>query len=53
MQACLSKFVLSSAFLLLIPSSVINSGYLLMPALWVFWGSLFVVSSKVVVYEKK
>lgn len=53
MQACLSKFVLSSAFLLLIPSSVINSGYLLMPALWVFWGSLFVVSGKVVVYEKK
>jgi teichuronic acid biosynthesis protein TuaE len=41
-QSTKIKFIVYTILLLLIPSSVINSGYLLMPSLWVFWASIFV-----------
>jgi hypothetical protein len=47
-----SRFILCSGLLSLLPASVINSGYLLMPVLWVFFASLFVLATNLNLYEK-
>lgn len=39
------KFIMISFLLIFIPIFIVNSGYLLMPSLWVLLGSLFIISN--------